>query len=56
MQYFDALKEVVTSYLPAKQVEIIQDAYLFAQKAHDGQRSEERRVGKECRSGWSPHH
>ncbi|MFQ1008599.1 bifunctional GTP diphosphokinase/guanosine-3',5'-bis(diphosphate) 3'-diphosphatase [Gilliamella apicola] len=37
MQYFDGLKEVVTSYLPAKQVEIIQDAYLFAQKAHDGQ-------------------
>ncbi|WP_294963742.1 bifunctional GTP diphosphokinase/guanosine-3',5'-bis pyrophosphate 3'-pyrophosphohydrolase [uncultured Gilliamella sp.] len=37
MQYFDSLKEVVTSYLPAKQVEFIQDAYLFAQKAHEGQ-------------------
>src|ERR1051325_3117223 len=23
---------------------------------HDEQRSEERRVGKECRSRWSPHH
>ena len=22
----------------------------------DGQRSEERRVGKECRSRWSPYH
>src|SRR3712207_9039688 len=24
--------------------------------AHQGQRSEERRVGKECRSRWSPYH
>ena len=23
---------------------------------HEGQRSEERRVGKECRSRWSPYH
>src|SRR2546429_2864422 len=23
---------------------------------HDGSRSEERRVGKECRSRWSPYH
>ena len=23
---------------------------------HDGRRSEERRVGKECRSRWSPYH
>ena len=23
---------------------------------HDGPRSEERRVGKECRSRWSPYH
>ncbi|NUF48784.1 bifunctional GTP diphosphokinase/guanosine-3',5'-bis pyrophosphate 3'-pyrophosphohydrolase [Gilliamella sp. ESL0250] len=37
MQYFDSLKEVVASYLPPKQVELIQDAYLFAKNAHDGQ-------------------
>lgn len=37
MQYFDSLKEVVASYLPPKQVELIKDAYLFAQKAHEGQ-------------------
>ncbi|OCG07741.1 (p)ppGpp synthetase [Gilliamella sp. wkB178] len=37
MQYFDSLKKVVASYLPVKQVELIQDAYLFAQKAHEGQ-------------------
>src|SRR5256885_13913217 len=28
----------------------------LAQKAHAMQRSEERRVGKECRSRWSPYH
>jgi GTP diphosphokinase / guanosine-3',5'-bis(diphosphate) 3'-diphosphatase len=37
MQYFDSLKEIITSYLPLKQVEIIQSAYLFAKKAHQGQ-------------------
>ncbi len=37
MQYFESLKEVVASYLPAKQVEFIQDAYFFAKQAHDGQ-------------------
>ena len=25
-------------------------------RSPDGQRSEERRVGKECRSRWSPYH
>ena len=29
-------------------------AVVFAESAHD--RSEERRVGKECRSRWSPYH
>ncbi|MWN06446.1 bifunctional GTP diphosphokinase/guanosine-3',5'-bis pyrophosphate 3'-pyrophosphohydrolase [Gilliamella sp. Pas-s95] len=37
MQYFDSLKELVASYLPPKQVELIQDAYLFAKNAHEGQ-------------------
>ena len=32
-------------------------AGLVAQKLEDnGHRSEERRVGKECRSRWSPYH
>ena len=31
-----------------------EDTYLFAAKPVD--RSEERRVGKECRSRWSPYH
>src|SRR5688572_31357527 len=29
---------------------------LKRSSAHRGQRSEERRVGKECRSRWSPYH
>src|SRR3712207_9034275 len=32
------------------------NAQLIASMGHDGQRSEERRVGKECRSRWSPYH
>ena len=29
---------------------------LFPTKSYDRNRSEERRVGKECRSRWSPYH
>ena len=29
---------------------------IFANEATDKGRSEERRVGKECRSRWSPYH
>src|SRR3712207_9278210 len=29
---------------------------LYADIVHNGIRSEERRVGKECRSRWSPYH
>ena len=34
------------------------DIYFFISHAHDNhaERSEERRVGKECRSRWSPYH
>ena len=30
--------------------------YLFERFGNDLHRSEERRVGKECRSRWSPYH
>src|SRR5262245_65640970 len=30
--------------------------FSFRQAAHDVLRSEERRVGKECRSRWAPYH
>ena len=29
---------------------------MVQREEHDGTRSEERRVGKECRSRWSPYH
>ena len=29
---------------------------VFSWTGHVGARSEERRVGKECRSRWSPYH
>ena len=32
------------------------DAPMIAQKVCSSIRSEERRVGKECRSRWSPYH
>ena len=31
-------------------------AWLTLDGTHDARRSEERRVGKECRSRWSPYH
>ena len=48
---------IATSYaLPVNkltQAELIQ---RFGEKAVNSIRSEERRVGKECRSRWSPYH
>ena len=35
---------------------IISIAYFVEFLKGDGTRSEERRVGKECRSRWSPYH
>ena len=32
------------------------DLFNFRFQKVNGQRSEERRVGKECRSRWSPYH
>ena len=32
------------------------DITTFTIDPHDAKRSEERRVGKECRSRWSPYH
>ena len=38
-----------------KMVQLAQE-YMREMKITDTQRSEERRVGKECRSRWSPYH
>ena len=35
---------------------IIEPYVVFGSKVKIGNRSEERRVGKECRSRWSPYH
>src|SRR5258708_8945246 len=34
----------------------VEDAVTLAHELVDARRSEERRVGKECRSRWSPYH
>ena len=55
--------ESVTEGHPDKICDQISDAILDEILTHDPDarvacetRSEERRVGKECRSRWSPHH
>ena len=55
--YIDGVRDDVQYYRPLynlEQVEILRgpNALLFGR----GGRSEERRVGKECRSRWSPYH
>ena len=46
----DFLKDKINEYMNPPQEKIIEKAKDFAD------RSEERRVGKECRSRWSPYH
>ena len=38
----------------AKMLPLLPGVYIIRDKT--GERSEERRVGKECRSRWSPYH
>ena len=38
------------------EVEELQKLYFYGSVSTLDQRSEERRVGKECRSRWSPYH
>ena len=40
----------------AKNIAILLYSILKEEKKTKGKRSEERRVGKECRSRWSPYH
>src|SRR3989449_5191675 len=37
-------------------IDILESSQAFRMAARAGSRSEERRVGKECRSRWSPYH
>ena len=50
--YFPLPKEIFSLGLSAAEIAIY--AYLWFSTAEH--RSEERRVGKECRSRWSPYH
>ena len=48
----EAKEDKVHAYLDIYKKE----AYARAKEVQKGIRSEERRVGKECRSRWSPYH
>ena len=51
---YNALKKALDVYRRvAEGLIIAADTIVYSGKAH---RSEERRVGKECRSRWSPYH
>src|SRR3712207_7091272 len=47
--------EATVAFLEGRNEAALQH-YRAALKLHRKQRSEERRVGKECRSRWSPYH
>ena len=52
-------REVETGLVHNGHRRIVEDGrrhVLGARKIHEAERSEERRVGKECRSRWSPYH
>ena len=46
----------VTARAGQQSRQVLIDAYKRGEDLHNRSRSEERRVGKECRSRWSPYH
>src|SRR5260221_13466757 len=48
--------QILKENLPFAEDRILNYVTDFLQRAHASDRSEERRVGKECRSRWSPYH
>ena len=46
----------VAAALAEGKVAVLRDRFVAARAARVPDRSEERRVGKECRSRWSPYH
>ena len=50
------LSNVATCLSPTDGAQIISNDSLLSEVWFDVERSEERRVGKECRSRWSPYH
>ena len=56
---FAASEDSLPSYLVEKWgslTETLSDALSLRDRQETAERSEERRVGKECRSRWSPYH
>src|SRR2546427_5091474 len=53
------LSEIAVTVLPADRQscdEVMEDEVMEDDHSRPASRSEERRVGKECRSRWSPYH
>ena len=53
---FLSMAKRLTPYLTDSEFETVLRIYDIALNRLEGERSEERRVGKECRSRWSPYH
>ena len=55
IDYYSVLVSFAMKYLEDQETaeDIVQDVFV---KIWETRRSEERRVGKECRSRWSPYH
>ena len=54
-----SLSVVSNGFLKGNNIEELAEIYmgeLLGEKIYEHYRSEERRVGKECRSRWSPYH
>ena len=51
-----ALKSALTSKVNDSKLIVVDELKMEAIKTKEFKRSEERRVGKECRSRWSPYH
>ena len=50
------IKEAVEKMFPGTKVKSVNTMNSEGKNKRRGMRSEERRVGKECRSRWSPYH
>ena len=51
---FDAMEETIIPHMRGGEKEVA--ARMYTDELGKIMRSEERRVGKECRSRWSPYH
>ena len=56
MDVMDIFDENEVSYLDKKKDKKLLELANYVNSINDNNRSEERRVGKECRSRWSPYH